>query len=207
MGLAETYGVPAEVMAFVDAGFLQLLSEKEEEKTVEFHIPALLYEDEEGRATSFTLIWIHPDFNAQFCHYCHENPGDLANFYVMKDTDELGDEWLDMETLDDLSLGSTRKRKSSVGVDGCAPHPSRARFFCLNCSFTGEPKMDPNVCWAGIADAVEKEQWEWACELADSLLAWVERGGFLPTITGKPAFDRIVIWQTCQAVKSWEVVV
>lgn len=60
--------------------------------------------------------------------------------------------------------------------------------------------MDPNECWTALSAAVEDEHWECACELAQELLAWIDRGGFLPTITGKPAFDRSVIWKTCVSV-------
>ena len=52
--------------------------------------------------TTFTLIWIHPDFNDQFCHYYTEKPGDLVNFYLFEDTTDVGDDWLDVDTLDDL---------------------------------------------------------------------------------------------------------
>jgi len=100
--LAAQYKVPPELQRFIDSGFVELLSEKPEEKTIEFHIPSLLYTDENDRSTSFSIIWIHPDFNEQFCHYYDEKPGDLANFYVMKQTDDLGDDWLDIETFDDL---------------------------------------------------------------------------------------------------------
>lgn len=100
--LAAEYKVPPELQRFVDSGFVQLLCEKPEEKTVEFHIPNLLYTDENDRSTSFSIIWIHPDFNEQFCHYYDEKPGDLTNFYVLKQTDEVGDDWLDIEDLDGL---------------------------------------------------------------------------------------------------------
>ena len=33
--LANDYGVPPEIMAFVDAGFLEVLAEDHDEKTVE----------------------------------------------------------------------------------------------------------------------------------------------------------------------------
>lgn len=102
MGLAEMYGVPTEVMAFVDSGFLQLCSENEAEKTVTFFIPDLQYDNELGQSVDFTIIWIHPDFNAQFCHFYHETPGDLSNFYVFKETEDNGEDSIDVPTLDDL---------------------------------------------------------------------------------------------------------
>lgn len=65
--------------------------------------------------------------------------------------------------------------------------------------------MDPNACWADLSAAVEHEEWVRACELASALVAWVDRGGFLPTITGNQKFDRIVLWETCDAVLAWDV--
>ena len=40
--------------------------------------------------------------NAQFCHYFDKQPGDLPNIYISKDTTDLGDELLEIDTLDDL---------------------------------------------------------------------------------------------------------
>jgi hypothetical protein len=37
--LAKKYKIPAEVMAFVNEGFLVFLAEDEVQKTVEFHVP------------------------------------------------------------------------------------------------------------------------------------------------------------------------
>ena len=96
------YKIPAEFTTFIDSGFLECLSENDAEKTITFHIPSLAWTDESGHDITFTLVWIHPDFNEQFCHYYLEAPGDLANFYVFKETSDLGDEQLDIETLDDL---------------------------------------------------------------------------------------------------------
>jgi hypothetical protein len=51
----------------------------------------------------YSLTWIHPAFNAQFCHYYDETPGDLANFFVTRETERMADEQLDdLESLDDL---------------------------------------------------------------------------------------------------------
>lgn len=66
--------------------------------------------------------------------------------------------------------------------------------------------MDPNQTWNDLSVAVEDGDWHHASELAEELMAWIDRGGFLPTITGKPAFDRIAIWQTCDAIRAWDVV-
>jgi hypothetical protein len=100
--LAKDYGVPPEVMAFVDAGFLEVLAETPDEKTVEFHIPSKRHSDIKGTIYAYDLTWIHPDFNARFCHDCHETPGDLPNFYATQRCSDDADEHIDLETLDDL---------------------------------------------------------------------------------------------------------
>jgi hypothetical protein len=99
---AAKYKIPPEIDQFIDNGFLKLLSENEGEKTITFDVPAISWKDDNNRDTTFTLIWIHPDFNDQFCHYYNDKPGDLANFYVMKGTTDTGDDWLDLTTPDDL---------------------------------------------------------------------------------------------------------
>jgi hypothetical protein len=100
--LAKDYGVPPEVMAFVDGGFLKVLAEAPDEKTVEFHIPSKRTTDTRGTISVCNLTWIHPDFNARFCHFYHETPGDLPNFYATQRSSDYADEHIDLETLDDL---------------------------------------------------------------------------------------------------------
>jgi hypothetical protein len=100
--IAAKYKIPPELDQFIDTGFLALLSETEAEKTIKFDIPSVAWTDDRDRDTTFTLVWIHPDFNEQFCHYYDSKPGDLANFYVFKETTDLGDDWLELSTLDDL---------------------------------------------------------------------------------------------------------
>lgn len=111
--LMTKYGIPREIMAWIDSGFLELLVEKEGEKTVEFHVPARRTVDAEGRATTYSVIWIHPDYNEQFCHYYLENPGDLANFYVFRDTTDVGDEQLDLNSVDELVAWLDRLQRST----------------------------------------------------------------------------------------------
>lgn len=101
--LATKYAIPPEVMMFVDEAFLEVVSEDEAQKTVEFHVPARRWEDGEGRVTSYSLTWIHPAFNAEFCAYFDEKPGDLPNFHVTEDTTDIGDEIVDdIRSVDDL---------------------------------------------------------------------------------------------------------
>lgn len=101
--IADKYKIPAEVMEFVRDGFLEVVAEDEAENTVEFHIPSKRWTDPAGNITSYSVTWIHPDFNTEFCHYYDEKPGDLPNFYAMKDTTDIGDELVDgLDTVDDL---------------------------------------------------------------------------------------------------------
>lgn len=110
--LAAKYKIPPELDQFIDAGFLAMLSEDEAEKTVKFDIPSIAWTDDQDRDTTFTLVWIDPDFNEQFCHYYDEKPGDLANFYVFRETTDLGDDWLDLSTLDDLLVWLEERQES-----------------------------------------------------------------------------------------------
>lgn len=102
--LTEAYKLPPELVTLVESGFLELLSEDAENKTVEFYIPSRRASDNHGRIASvFNLIWIHPDHNAEFCHYYDTTPGDLASFYVSRSTPDHGDRVVpDLNTLDDL---------------------------------------------------------------------------------------------------------
>jgi len=110
---AAKYEIPTDLDKFIDAGFLEFLSENEAEKTIRFHIPSIAWTDDKDRDTTFTLVWIHPKFNDQFCHYYDEKPGDMANFFVSKETTDLGDDLLDdLETLDEL-VGWLEERQES----------------------------------------------------------------------------------------------
>jgi hypothetical protein len=40
-------------------------------------------------------VWIHPNQNAEFCHFFTDVPGDLSNFYVEVCTSDGPDELLD----------------------------------------------------------------------------------------------------------------
>lgn len=101
--LAQQYKIPAEVMAFVNNGVLEIAEEAPERATVEFRIPLLGNADASDRYTLYNLVWIDPGRNAEFCHYYDEKPGDLPNFYVRIDTDHSRDEQVeDLKTVDDL---------------------------------------------------------------------------------------------------------
>jgi hypothetical protein len=110
--LQERYAIPPEIMAFVNDGFLEVLAEKPDEKTIEFHIPSRSYVDRHGNFTTFTVGWIHPDFNAEFCECYDEEPGDLPNFYVVEEVSDHGDEQIcGMDPYDDLESWLTEQKE------------------------------------------------------------------------------------------------
>jgi len=100
--LKSDFGVPDEFLAFLDRGLLTIVSEDLAERTVTFDVPMLQSVDHLKRTTQYSVIWIHPDFNADFCHFYHDTPGDLPNFMVKQETEDVGDELIDLESLDDL---------------------------------------------------------------------------------------------------------
>lgn len=112
--LAAMYKIPQEIQRFVDDGFLEVLSENDAEKTVEFHISSKRSTDRQGRTTTFTLTWIHPDFNAQFCHFYDQTPGDGPNFYVQCETADLGDELIELDSVEHLESWLEEFQKEEV---------------------------------------------------------------------------------------------
>ncbi|HEY3966529.1 MAG TPA: hypothetical protein VGM05_18345 [Planctomycetaceae bacterium] len=101
--LVETYRVPRELIALIERRLLVPLRESPESRTVEFHIPSKRTTDRQGRITTWSVTWIHPAFNAEFCQYYDCAPGDHPNFQVTKDTTDLGDEIVErLETVADL---------------------------------------------------------------------------------------------------------
>ncbi len=101
--LKADFGVPDELIAYVNKGVLAVVSENEPEKTVIFDVPMLQSMDHLKRSTQYSLIWIHPEYNAEFCHFYDETPGDLPNFMVEKEIDDVGNEAIDIESFDDLT--------------------------------------------------------------------------------------------------------
>jgi len=101
--LAIRYGVPGELIDYVNDGLLELLSADKDCRTVVFHMPSRRWKDRCGRIATYTLTWIHPQFNARFCHYYEQVPGHLPNFWVAEDTTDAGEEIVpDIETMDEL---------------------------------------------------------------------------------------------------------
>jgi hypothetical protein len=101
--IAHKYQIPAEVMSFVQDGLLVVAEENPDRATVEFRIPSLGNADSSDKYTLYNLVWIHPDFNAEFCHYFDKTPGDLPNFYVRIDTEHSREEQVEgLATVDDL---------------------------------------------------------------------------------------------------------
>lgn len=56
--------------------------------------------------------------------------------------------------------------------------------------------MDPDATWSEIQEAVDADDYARASELAADLLAWMQRGGFPPRVTGAAAAGR---WDTIVA--------
>ncbi len=63
--------------------------------------------------------------------------------------------------------------------------------------------MDPDACWKELEEAVNTAMWGIAIERAESLLEWLAKGGFPPTIGGRPIFNRLVARATCEAIATW----
>jgi hypothetical protein len=85
---------------------------------VEFHLPSKRHTNIQGAISTYGLTWIPPDFNARFCHYCHETPGDLPNFYATQRCSNDADEHIDLETLDDLVCGPTAGSPRRIAPPG-----------------------------------------------------------------------------------------
>lgn len=101
--IASKFGLPDELLRFVDNGTLEVTNEDESQHTIEFSIPSLWRKNEHRRITAYALTWIDPSYNSQFCHYYDEVPGDMPNFFVRKLRSDLGDEYVeDLNDLDDL---------------------------------------------------------------------------------------------------------
>lgn len=43
--------------------------------------------------------------------------------------------------------------------------------------------MDPNTTWTNLKSELGADNGDEACEFAESLLDWINRGGFMPTNT------------------------
>jgi hypothetical protein len=113
--IGQRYSVPAEIDQFVDQGFLEVLTERPNKMTVEFHIPSKVSVDRKRRITAYRIIWIHPAHNADFCDYYEEMPGDLPNFYVEVQNSEGPSEIIgDLKTVDDLEAWILEFQSDSV---------------------------------------------------------------------------------------------
>ncbi len=104
MDLVDQYWIPNELVPFIDDGFLVVLTDDWDEKSVEFHLPSKAAIDTEGRVTSYSVYWIHPDFNRECCHSFEREPGDLPHFHATKVTTDLGSDLIDgIETAEYLA--------------------------------------------------------------------------------------------------------
>ena len=114
---AADYAIPSELDALIDTGFLEVISEKPQEKTVEFHIPSKRWSNDKGSIASYSVVWIHPAHNAEFCHFFVETPGDLPNFYVSREFSDAAPESIDgLESVDDLVDWLTEFRETGIAV-------------------------------------------------------------------------------------------
>lgn len=102
--LVERYAIDPELVPFIEDGTLVLAVEEPEKHTVQFDIPAYAVTDRRhDHDTHYTLVWIHPEHNAEHCWYYDETPGDLPNFFVEKESDNGNEsEDADLDTIDDL---------------------------------------------------------------------------------------------------------
>jgi hypothetical protein len=100
--LALRFGLPDELAALIDTGVLEITGQHDAEKTLHLVVPSLWQKDRKGRIKIVSITWIHPDCNAQFCHYYHLAPGDLPNFYVNEENSEGPDEPIDVNDVDEL---------------------------------------------------------------------------------------------------------
>lgn len=158
-------------------------------------VPSLDQTDENGNGIIFTLTWIHPDYNAQFCHLYHETPGDLPNFYLKKEKVGAADEQIDIESLDDLTSWLEDKKTLDA--------KSEFRHSPPVCSFRKKGEtMDPQKAWDDLGTAVSEERWMDAAEIAEGILKWIPKEGYPPTITGKVAFDRFITRSVAQRCTS-----
>jgi len=53
--------------------------------------------------------------------------------------------------------------------------------------------MDPNVTWREALTAIAEDRFDEASELLENLQAWLERGGFFPTVSGTREDEREVV--------------
>ena len=103
--IGERYALPKEIDRFIDGGFLELSMEQPDEMTVHFNVPSTQSIDHRGRITAYCMTWIHPDHNAEFCHYYEETRGDMPNFFVEVCNGEGPSVMIDdLETVDDLEV-------------------------------------------------------------------------------------------------------
>ena len=101
--LAAKYKIPPELVRFIDDGFLVPLADRWEEKCVEFHLPSKAVEDTHGRITSYSVFWIHPDFNAT-SPLLPQNSRATCRTFTRRRYDRFGDEIIpDLDTVDDLA--------------------------------------------------------------------------------------------------------
>ena len=100
--IAAKYRIPAELMAFVNDGFLEVAEENPAARRSSFACPCWGMRTPRGGTSSTTSSGFIRR-NAEFCDYCFKKPGDMPNFYVRIDTEHSRDRQVEgLETVDDL---------------------------------------------------------------------------------------------------------
>jgi hypothetical protein len=113
--IAQRYGMPPEIDKFVDDGFLEVALEEPDKMTIEFRVPDAVTVDHRRRMKAYRVVWIHPDHNADFCHYYYETPGDMPNFYVeIRESEGPSEIVDDLETVDDLTVWLEDLQSTSI---------------------------------------------------------------------------------------------
>ena len=106
--LATIFEIRPELMAYIDKGVLVPLDYTEDDArrgTIELLIPSLNVVQKGEVITTYTLTWIGPSHNV----------GGDPNFEVVIEHDN-GDEYIDLETYDDL-LAWLEREVGSIGQD------------------------------------------------------------------------------------------
>jgi hypothetical protein len=100
--LAEKYVLPPALKSYIDSGVLELISEDEANQTLDFTIRAYRFENRHGDITTVDVYWTHPGHHAAWCRTHGVDPKEEPNFEVIEDTTDLGEDYLDINTIDEL---------------------------------------------------------------------------------------------------------
>jgi hypothetical protein len=109
------YDVPDDLISLVDEGFLKISTVDEDERTIYFTIPSKQVDFTRDHIMIYPLVWIHPDFNDQFCHFYIAEPGDLPNFFVERQYSDAAPEAVDgLDSVDELISWLDELKESNI---------------------------------------------------------------------------------------------